>query len=142
MTLERAFIDTNLFLRYLTNDISEQADQVEVLLRQAAVGEISLFTTTLVIAEIVWTLASSYKVSREQIRERILAILNTPGLEVAESDLLIEAATNYAAKNVDFIDAYNAAWMIQQQLSTAYTFDRKHFSRFEKIMVKSPGDYT
>jgi predicted nucleic-acid-binding protein len=142
MTLERAFIDTNLFLRYLTNDISEQADQVEVLLRQAAVGEISLFTTTLVIAEIVWTLASFYNVSREQIRERILAILNTPGLEVAESDLLIEAATNYAAKNVDFIDAYNAAWMIQQQLSRAYTFDRKHFSRFEKIMVKSPGDCT
>jgi predicted nucleic-acid-binding protein len=142
MTLERAFIDTNLFLRYLTNDISEQADQVEVLLRQAAVGEISLFTTTLVIAEIVWTLASFYKVSREQIRERILAILNTPGLEIAESDLLIEAATNYAAKNVDFIDAYNAAWMIQQQLSTAYTFDRKHFSRFENIMVKSPGDYS
>jgi predicted nucleic-acid-binding protein len=140
MTLERAFIDTNLFLRYLTNDISEQADQVEVLLQKAAVGEISLVTTTLVIAEIVWTLASFYKVSREQIRERILAILNTPGLEVAESDLLIEAATNYAAKNVDFIDAYNAAWMVQQQLSTAYTFDRKHFSRFENIMVKSPGD--
>jgi predicted nucleic-acid-binding protein len=142
MTLERAFIDTNLFLRYLTNDISEQADQVEVLLRQAAVGEISLVTTTLVIAEIVWTLASFYKVSREQIRERILAILNTPGLEVAESDLLIEAATNYAAKNVDFIDAYNAAWMVKQQLSTVYTFDRKHFSRFENIMVKSPGEYS
>ncbi|MGA7953770.1 MAG: PIN domain-containing protein [Gloeobacterales cyanobacterium] len=142
MTLERAFIDTNLFLRYLTNDISEQADQVEVLLRQAAVGEISLVTTTLVIAEIVWTLASFYKVSPEQIRERILAILNTPGLEVAESNLLIEAATNYAAKNVDFIDAYNAAWMVKQQLSTVYTFDRKHFSRFENIMVKSPGDYS
>jgi predicted nucleic-acid-binding protein len=114
MTLERAFIDTNLFLRYLTNDISEQADQVEVLLQKAAVVEISLVPTTLVIAEIVWTLASFYKVSREQIRERILAILNTPGLEVAESDLLIEAATNYAAKNVDFIDTYNAAWMVQQ----------------------------
>jgi hypothetical protein len=31
---------------------------------------------------------------REQIRDRVLAILNTPGLEVAESDLLIEAITH------------------------------------------------
>ena len=58
---------------------------------------------------------------------------------MAEVDLLIEAATDYVAKNVDFIDAYNAAWMMQQCLSTAYTFDRKHFSRFEQITVKTPG---
>jgi uncharacterized protein len=140
MTIESAFIDTNLFLRYLTNDIPEKADRVEDLLQQAALGEIVLVTTSLVIAEIVWTLTSFYGLSREQIRDRVLAILNTPGLEVAESDLLIEAATNYAAKNVDFIDAYNAAWMVQQQLSTAYTFDRKHFSRFENITVKMPGE--
>jgi uncharacterized protein len=41
MTIERAFIDTNLFLRYLTNDIPEQADRVEELLQRAALGEIS-----------------------------------------------------------------------------------------------------
>jgi uncharacterized protein len=140
MTIERVFIDTNLFLRYLTNDIPEKADRVEELLQRAALGEIVLVTTSLVIAEIVWTLTSFYGLSREQIRDRVLAILNTPGLEIAESDLLIEAATNYAAKNVDFIDAYNAAWMVQQQLSTAYTFDRKHFARFEAITVKAPGE--
>lgn len=140
MTIERAFIDTNLFLRYLTNDIPEQADRVEDLLQRAALGEVVLVTTSLVIAEIIWTLGSFYKLPRDQIRDRVLAILNTPGLEVAEADLLIEAVTNYAAKNVDFIDAYNAAWMVQQQLSTAYTFDRKHFSRFENIVVKTPGE--
>jgi uncharacterized protein len=139
MTIERVFVDTNLFLRYLTNDIPEQADQVEVLLQRAADKKVILVTTTLVIAEIVWTLASFYKLSREEIRDRVLAILNTPGLEVAESDLLLEAATNYTAKNVDFIDAYNAAWMARQKLNIAYTFDRKHFSRFENIKVKSPG---
>ncbi|NJM68043.1 MAG: type II toxin-antitoxin system VapC family toxin [Acaryochloris sp. RU_4_1] len=148
MTTERAFIDTNLFLRYLTNDIPEKADRVEELLQRAGLGEIILVTTSLVIAKIVWTLTSFYGLSRDQIRDglrlayghRGLAILNTPGLEIAESDLLIEAATNYAAKNVDFIDAYNVAWMVQQQLSTAYTFDRKHFYRFENITVKMPGE--
>jgi predicted nucleic acid-binding protein len=48
-------------------------------------------------------------------------------------------ATNYAEKNVDFIDAYNVAWMVRQQIGIAYTFDRKHFSRFANITVQVPG---
>jgi len=106
---ERVFIDTNLFLRYLTNDIPEKANQVENLLQRAVAGRIILVTTSLVMVEIVWTLASSYGFGRQEICDRVLAILNTPGLEIPESDLLIEAATNYAVKNVDFIDAYNVA---------------------------------
>jgi predicted nucleic acid-binding protein len=94
MTIERAFIDTNLFLYYLTNDIPKKADHVETLLQDAALGKIVLVTTSLVIAEIVWTLTSFYGLSREQIHDRVLAILNTPGLEITESDLLIEAVTN------------------------------------------------
>ncbi|NJM77278.1 MAG: type II toxin-antitoxin system VapC family toxin [Acaryochloridaceae cyanobacterium RU_4_10] len=82
MTIERAFIDTNLFLRYLTNDIPKKADRVEELLQRAALGEILLVTTSLVIAEIVWTLTSFYGLSRDQIRDRVLAILNTPRLVV------------------------------------------------------------
>jgi len=42
VTTERAFIDTNLFLRYLTNDIPEEADRVENLLERAEAGEITL----------------------------------------------------------------------------------------------------
>jgi predicted nucleic acid-binding protein len=35
MKPERVFADTNLFLRYLTNDVPDQADAVERLLRRA-----------------------------------------------------------------------------------------------------------
>ena len=50
---ERLFLDTNLFLRFLTNDVPAQADAVERLLRRAAAGEVQLVTSSLVIAEIV-----------------------------------------------------------------------------------------
>ena len=59
-----------LKLKYQINDIPEQADQVEQLLQSAQNGEIKLVTTSMVIAEIVWTLGSFYKLSREQIRDR------------------------------------------------------------------------
>jgi uncharacterized protein len=55
---ERLFADTNVFLRYLTNDVPEQADAVEHLLVRVMQGEIILNPNSLVIAEIVWTLDS------------------------------------------------------------------------------------
>lgn len=140
MKPERVFADTNLFLRYLTNDVPAQADAVEKLLRHAADGEIVLVINSLVIAQIVWTLESYYGLSRNGIKDKVLAILNTPGLEAAEGDLLLEAIFWYADKNIDFIDAFNAAWMFADGLETTYTFDRKHFSRIEGMRVQVPGE--
>lgn len=138
MKVETAFADTNLFLRFLTDDVPAQADQVEALLRRAAQGKVELITTSLVIAEIVWTLESYYGLAKKDIGAKILAILNTPGLQVIESDLILQAASWYAEKNVDFIDAYNAAWMLKHDLVKAYTFDKKHFNRFEGISAEMP----
>jgi len=39
---------------------------------------------------------------------------------------------------VDYIDAYNAAWLLNQDIHTAYTFDRRHFNRFKEIEVIVP----
>ena len=137
---ERIFADTNLFLRFLTNDIPEQADLVERLLQQAAQGELILVTNAMVLAEIVWTLESFYRLEKPDVQAKILAILNTPGLEVAESDLLLQAILWYAEKNVDFIDAYNAAWMRARKIDIVSTFDRKHFNRFDDVIVRLPDE--
>jgi uncharacterized protein len=137
---ERVFADTNLFLRYMTNDVPAQADAVEQLLQRASAGEIVLVINSLVIAEIVWTLESYYGLARDSVKDKILAILNTPGLEAAEGDLLLQAISWYADKNVDFINAFNAAWLAARGLTVAYTFDHRHFSRLEGIRVQVPGE--
>ena len=138
MKAEACFADTNLFLRFLTNDLPQQADQVDSLLRRAANGDVKLVTTSLVIAEIVWTLESYYQIPKAEIQDKVLAILNTPGLTVEGADLLLQAAVMYAEKNVDFIDAFNAAWMLKQEVEKAYSFDQKHFNRFEGITTVLP----
>ena len=136
---QRAFADTNLFLRYFTGDVPAQADAVETLLEAAEQGKIELVTTVMVVAEVVWTLESYYGLSKEDIRDKVLAILNTPGLEVEDEELLLQGAVWYAEHNVDFIDAYNAAWMGEQGLEVIYTFDRRHFRRFGHLEVRVPG---
>jgi len=139
MKHERIFADTNLFLRYLTNDVPEQADAVDQLLRSAAAGEIALITNSLVMAEIVWTLESFYERPRSDIKDKVLAILNTSGLEVEDGDLTLQAMAFYVERNVDFIDAYNVAWMESIGLKIACTFDQKHFSRFDGVTILVPG---
>ena len=136
MTTDTIFADTNLFLRYLTNDVPRQADLVEVLLQRAARGQVHLVTTALVLAEIVWTLESFYEVSKKDIQHKVLAILNTDGLKVQDDDIILQAIGLYVEKNVDFIDAYNAAWMLKSEVKRAFTFDQKHFSRFEGITAE------
>ncbi len=55
-----------------------------------------------------------------------------------DADLILQAIVPYADKNVDFIDAFNAAWMVKNNVDKIYTFDQKHFKRFGGIVVEVP----
>lgn len=133
------FVDTNVFLRFLTNDLPEQAAAVEALFRRAEAGEVRLATNTMVVAEIVWVLESYYHLGRSDVQERALAAAHMDGLVLPELDIVTDALLAYAESNVDFIDAYNACWMKQRDLCRVATFDEKHYARFEGIAIHTPG---
>jgi uncharacterized protein len=133
------FVGTNVFLRFLTNDVPEQTAAVSSLLTAAAAGDLRLTTNAMVIAEIVWTLESFYRLQRADVAAKVTAILNTLGLQVAEASLLLEAVADYVDFNVDFIAAYNGAWVRKQGLTDVITFDRRHLSRLHGIQVSVPG---
>ena len=133
------FADTNLFLRYLMNDDSEQADAVEHVLKQAKDGAFQLIANPLIIAEIVWVLEKVYDLDRLAIRKSILAIVNTPGIEIDAANLVSSAVDIYASENIDFVDAFSVSWMKDQKIDAVYTFDKRHFSRVDSITVLIPG---
>jgi uncharacterized protein len=58
---KRAVIDTNLLVRYLTEDDPSKANEVKRLLIAAAEGKIKLLIPSVVIAELVWVLQGFYK---------------------------------------------------------------------------------
>jgi len=86
---ERIFVDTNVFPRYLTDDVPAQAKAVEALLVRARNGGVSLVTNSIVIAEIVWTLESFYHLPAERVCDQVLAIANTPGLTLPQRDVIM-----------------------------------------------------
>lgn len=129
------FVDTNVFLRFLTNDDPAKAKRAETLFRDAVRGKISLATSLLVIAEIIWTLESFYKLDKPDIAAKVEKILNTPNLDCPEAPLIFMALDLYVHENIDFVDAYHGFYMREQGLMQILTYDRKHFARIPWVQI-------
>ena len=136
--MTKRFVDTNVFLRFLTNDDPQKAKRAESLFRKAIRGDIVLATSLLVIAEIIWTLESFYKLEKEEIAPKIEKILNTPNLECPEAPRIFMALDLYVHKNIDFIDAYHACFLKEVDLTQIYTYDRRHFNRIPWLDIMEP----
>src|SRR3989442_10603073 len=136
--MAEAFVDTNVFLRFLTNDDPAKAKRAETRFKNAVSGKAPLRTSLLVISEIVWTLESFYKLEKKEIAEKVATILNTPNLACPEARLIRLALDLYVEQNIDFIDAYHAYYLKQEGLLKIVTFDRKHFGRVNWLEIVEP----
>ena len=131
------FLDTNIVLRYLTEDDPCKAKRCDELFKKISSGKETLFTSTLVITEVVWVLEKVYRLTRDQITVCVQKILNTPHIECAEKDILLTAVGLYELKNIDFIDAYNAILMQTKDIQDIYSYDT-HFDLFPALKRIEP----
>lgn len=131
--MDKVFVDTNILLRYLTNDFPEQAQHLENLIERSNSGEIRLVVNSMVFAEIVWTLQSFYKYPKDKIDEIVSAIVASEAFEIDERDILLQALEDFHSLNIDFIDAYIASWMQKKQLYKIFTLNKKDFKRISGI---------
>ena len=123
------FIDTNLFIRYFTRDEEEKAQRVLALLKRVEKGEEKITTSSLVIFETIFTLESFYKVPKQQVKELMLPILNLKGLKLPDKELYQQALDNYVKKNISFVDAFNATFILKKGIKEIYSYDED----FDKI---------
>jgi len=135
---KRAVIDTNLLVRYLTEDDLSKANDVKRLLLKAAQGDIRLLIPSVVIAELVWVLQSFYKLERSEIVPLLNAILHTHGVEVSDKTVVSDAIAIYRDEAIDFIDAWIVAFAKAAEVRAIYTFDRKHFKGIDGIEMMHP----
>lgn len=134
----KVVVDTNLLVRYLRLDDPEKAKAVELLFDRASKGEIYILLPAIVIAELVWVLESFYKMKAAEIYELIEAILNTPGFEVQEREILLSTIKTYNERGIDLVDAWIIEFAKEKGISTIYSFDKKHFRNIDGISLKQP----
>jgi predicted nucleic acid-binding protein len=135
--METKFVDTNIFLRYLTKDDPSRYEKCKEIFRKAMKGEIAITTSGMVIAELVWTLVSYYKVPKAEVAEKVTVIVGTKNLSIPDKHIVADALVLYARKNIDFIDAYNAIFMRYHGLREIYSYD-EDFELIEDIQRQEP----
>ena len=135
--MENKFVDTNVFLRYLTKDNLSKYERCREMFKKALEGEIAISTSGMVIAELIWTLLSYYKLPKAEVIEKVLVIVGTESLFIPDKDVLADALVLYARKKIDFIDAYHAVFMKYHGLREIYSYD-EDFETIEDIERKEP----
>ncbi|TDA70278.1 MAG: PIN domain-containing protein [Clostridia bacterium] len=127
--MNRAWVDANVVLRFLLRDNEDLYNKAAEIVGLVEKGELQLLVSVLTVAELVWTLESFYAFSKERIKEVLSAFLTASGIEVEERRVVLAALEDYAAQNVDFIDAYLARHAVARGTTLVCTFDKKHFAR-------------
>jgi predicted nucleic acid-binding protein len=135
--MENKFVDTNVFLRYLTKDDPAKYERCRAMFKKALEGDIGISTSGMVIAELIWTLLSYYNVQKAEVVEKVSVILGTENLFIPDKDILADALVLYARKNIDFIDAYNAVFMKNHGLREIYSYD-EDFEMIEDVHRQEP----
>lgn len=126
------FLDTNIIIRYLTQDDPEQSEQAKKLLDQVEQGEITLTTCEGVIVEVVQVLSSKvlYNLPRREIRTHLTNIFSLKNLKLLNKRVYLRALDYYVSYSfLDFVDALEVAHMQRKKIAYIATFDED----FDKI---------
>jgi predicted nucleic acid-binding protein len=118
----RAFLDTNVVVRHLTGDPPAQAQAAAAFLAAAAAD--ALVLTDLVFAEIIFVLESFYELPREQVAERLRAVLASPAIAAVGRRLLLCTLEVYERHRVDLAEAYLVACAETSEIGAVASFDR------------------
>jgi predicted nucleic-acid-binding protein len=117
-------LDTNVLVRFLVEDDARQTEQAAALIERAVASGDTLFVSDVVIAEMVWVLSVSYRISRPQIAATLRDLLRARHLTFAASDQLTRAVDLFARGKGDFADYLIGVHARVAGCETVATFDR------------------
>lgn len=101
-----AFIDTNAILRYLTNDLPDQANRVEKRLHEVQQGDLQLIVMPVVIVEVVYHLTHWYRLDRSNTAVIVRRFLSESGVVVQDEKIISKALELFAETTTDLVDLF------------------------------------
>lgn len=127
------FVDSNIFLRPIVKDDLEKVKECERFFEEIKEGKIKVFTSNLVLAEIVWVGSSLYKIKKDEIIKALKGILDFRNLKIVnnfDSRLGVEIYEKFPVKFIDALIASNP--LIFQKKVIVVSYDKD----FDKIGIK------
>lgn len=114
-------IDTNIVVRFLTQDDEQQYRKSLKLFREQ-----ELFISDTVILETEWVLRFAYEFNHKQISDAFKNLFGLPNVQLA-NERLIEEVLRWYDNGLDFADAMHLSQ--SQQCIVFYTFDNKFIKK-------------
>ncbi len=119
-------LDTNILVRFLTNDDSGQAQRVYRLFRQAEESREIFIVPVPVVLELFWVLESAYGIARQEILDALDALLQLPVLEFDAQDAVRACLADARRSRGDLSDLLIARYAVSAcEAESVLTFDRK-----------------
>lgn len=118
-----AFLDTNVLLRHLRQDVPDLSRKATALIRRIETGDLLVRTSDTVIFETVFSLQRSYRESREQIAAALLPIINLPGVVLPGKRHYHAVFALYTSRSLGFADCYHVVLMRRLKLTEILSFD-------------------
>ena len=116
-------LDTNVLVRYLTQDDAKQFQEASALLLGLEKQQRSAYLSAISLCETVWVLARAYKIDREQIVGMFDKLLDTRLFVIEDKDAMREAVDLYRAGKGDFADYLVGVRSRHAGCETVATFD-------------------
>ncbi len=132
----RALIDSNLVIRHLVQDHPSHARAASKLFDACDQGTITLVLLQSVLSECVFVLESFYKHPRTEIARVLMQLISSPGIEMKDREILLNALERYGRTKVHFVDCTLAAYAAHRNWPIA-SFD-SDFKRFAGVRILKP----
>ena len=117
-------LDTNILVRYLTQDDPDQAAQATRILEEELTDDDPGFIGLVVLVETIWVLRRLYKASPEEIRETVNDLLGSRRILVENRHVVARAVATSAKNASDFADSIIAASALDVGCRKIVSFDR------------------
>ena len=117
-------LDTNVLVRYLAQDDRLQSPLATRLIEGSLSQESPGFISTVVLAELVWVLESSYQFTREQLATLMDALLRARQLRFQDPESASQALRDFRASKADYVDCLIQRLGSAAGCSHTVTFDR------------------
>jgi predicted nucleic-acid-binding protein len=132
---KRRLVDTNLIVRYLVQDHEKHAKAAGRLFDACDRGDVVIVVLPAVLAECVFVLESFYEHARGDIASTLSTLVSSPGVEINETAIHLDALDRYRQTKVHFVDCLIAATASAQNTPVA-TFDQD-FRKFTDVRVET-----
>ena len=132
---KRRVLDTNLIVRYLVQDHEKHAKAAGKLFEACDRGDLVVVVLPAVLAECVFVLDSFYEHSREKIAAALSTLISSPGVEISEPEIHLDALSRFRRTKLHFVDCLIAATSAAESAPVA-TFDQD-FRKFTDVRVET-----